>query len=173
MINLELTYKENKFSYKGIDFDIIVKSTKNKIIMSIIKSEEYIKNNFNTSLEDILIELEFSIPMDYFDFDIGITNIINYTVERYLHKFIKLSRHNKFKKQYNVNIDISNSDSKYFKDFLIAKFISDDIKTLFSERFDGNRLFCNRIKFLDITENKYIEEKLEYIYEDNFYRSKN
>ena len=171
MINLELTYKENKFSYKGIDFDFNVKSTKNKIIMSIIKSEEYIKNNFNIPLEDVLIELEFSIPMDYFD--IEAINIINYEVEKYLHKFIKLSRHNKFKKQYNVNIDISNSDNKYFKDFLITRFISDDIKTLYSERFDGNRLFCNRIKFLDITENKYIEEKLEYIYEDNFYRSKN
>lgn len=165
MINLELTYKENKFSYKGIDFDVNIKSTKNKIIMSIIKSEEYIKNNFNTSLEDILIELEFSIPMDYFG--IEAINAIHYQTKNYLHKFNKLSKYNKFKKQYDVNICIYNSDNNYFRDFLLVNFESEGIISLYSHMLNGNRLFCNRVKILDITENKYIEEKLEYISENN------
>lgn len=158
MINLEITYKFNKVSYSGMDLYFGIKSYKNSITMFVYKLEN--DNFLNMVPENILVEIEFFIPVEYFD--ICATNVTNYEIQTYLHKFHKLSRHNLFKKHYLVNINIEENDSKIFKDFFIAKFESDDIKTLFSERYSGNKLFCNRIKFLDISTNTYIEYKQEY-----------
>lgn len=138
MINLEIIYKGNNFSYKGINFDIRLSSFISGVSINICN----IDNN------ETILELNYIIPDN--DIRNEIQNI-KYETRAYLHKLDKISEFNRYKKQYKLNIDIYN----YFEDFFKAKFITNDF-FIDSHKY-GTDLLCNSFKILDPTVNEYIE----------------